>query len=141
MTTKIPEVSVSELLDAYEVLLLDAYGALVDGQGAIEGAPALIRHLHDRDYPYFVVTNDASRLPAQSAERFHSLGMPIDASRIITSGTLLAGYFEKNGLRGAPCAVLGPPDSAAYVAQTRGAKSSTGTTRAVSRVEALIIQR
>ena len=39
------------------------------------------------------MTNDASALPQTRAERYRRLGLVIDASRIITAGSLLTAHF------------------------------------------------
>ncbi len=132
------EVTVSELLERYDGLLLDAYGVLIDAQGALPGAREVIDHLNGRGFPYWVVTNDASRLPDTASARYADLGLRIPADRIITAGSLLTPYFARCGLRGATCAVIGPPDSAAYVRQA-GATVVDWTDAAVSRVDALVI--
>ena len=84
------------------------------------GAAELLARLNRDDKPYFIVTNDASKLPATAASRYQRFGLPIDASRILTSGMLLTGHFADRGLRGRRCAVLGPADSARYVADAGG---------------------
>ena len=112
---KLQEIAIETLIDRYEVLLLDAYGVLVHSSGALAGAAELIAKLNRAAKPYYILTNDASRLPTTAAARFHSMGLAIGADRIITSGALLKGYFAKNRLRGARCVVLGPEDSARYV--------------------------
>ena len=134
----VPETSVEHLIDRYDALLLDAYGVLIDAQGALPGAPALIDHLNSQKTPYFVVTNDASRLPSSAAQRYGELGLRIPEVQIITAGSLLTDHFETTGLRGARCAVVGPPDGEAYVAQA-GGHVVAWSDPALSRVEALII--
>lgn len=111
-----PRRRLPDLLSAYDGVLLDAYGVLNDARGALPGAAALIERLHAGATPYWVVTNDASRLPATLAARLRDLGLPaIDADRIITTGALLAPWYAEHGLAGAPTVVLGPPDSRRYV--------------------------
>jgi ribonucleotide monophosphatase NagD (HAD superfamily) len=112
---KLQEIAIETLIDRYEVLLLDAYGVLVHSSGTLAGAAELIAKLNRAAKPYYILTNDASRLPTTAAARFHSMGLAIGADRIITSGALLKGYFAKNRLRGARCVVLGPEDSLRYV--------------------------
>ncbi len=112
---KIPQTTIETLIDRYEVLLLDAYGVLVHASGTLAGAAELITKLNRAAKPYYILTNDASRLPATAAARFQSMGLAIEADRIITSGGLLKGYFTKNRLTGSRCVVLGPEDSARYV--------------------------
>ena len=112
---KLREITLETLIDRYEVLLLDAYGVLVHSSGTLAGAAELITRLNRTAKPYFILTNDASRLPATAAAGFHSMGLAIEADRIITSGALLKGYFAENRLAGSRCVVLGPEDSLHYV--------------------------
>ena len=112
---KLPEITIDELIARYSVLLLDAYGVLVHSSGTLAGAAELITKLNRAAKPYYILTNDASRLPATAAARFQSMGLAIEADRIITSGALLKGYFAKNRLTGSHCVVLGPEDSVRYV--------------------------
>ena len=112
---KIQEITMDLLIDRYEVLLLDAFGVLVHSSGTLAGATELITKLNRSAKPYYILTNDASRLPATAATRFKNMGLAIEADRIITSGALLNGYFAKNRLAGSRCVVLGPEDSVHYV--------------------------
>ena len=116
----VPTITIDALLDRYDAILFDAYGVLVHGSGPLPGAGELLTRLNREGRPYFVVTNDASKLPATAASRYQRFGLPIDASRILTSGMLLAGHFAAAGLGGRRCAVLGPPDSMRYVADAGG---------------------
>lgn len=117
---RVQSTAMAALRHQYDALLLDAYGVLVHGDGAMPDAEALIRSLN-RDGPeYFVVTNDASRLPETAARRYAALGIDVPAERIITSGSLLGPYFAAHGLQGSRCAVLGPEDSACYVERAGG---------------------
>ena len=114
------EVAVGELVAQYSALLFDAYGVLSYSVGALPGACALIERLNDMGKPYYVLTNDASALPESRSARMRAAGLNVDAGRIITSGSLLAGYFAAEGLLGARCAVLGTADSAEYVRRAGG---------------------
>jgi len=111
----IPYITTPELIARYDVLLLDAYGVLVDEAGALPGAVELIRRLNELRKPYYVVTNDASKLPATAAKRYQRFELSVDADCIITSGSLLASYFSSHGFNGVRCAVLGTEDSLEYV--------------------------
>ena len=112
---KIQEITIETLIDRYEVLLLDAFGVLVHSSGTLAGAAELITELNRSAKPYYILTNDASRLPATAATRFQHMGLAIETDRIITSGSLLKGYFAQNRLIGSRCVVLGPEDSVRYV--------------------------
>jgi HAD superfamily hydrolase (TIGR01450 family) len=116
----VPSITIDALLDRYDAILFDAYGVLVHASGALPGAAELLGRLNGEGRSYFIVTNDASKLPATAAARFQRFGLPLDAGRILTSGMLLAPHFAAHGLRGRRCAVLGPTDSARYVAEAGG---------------------
>ncbi|MEM7677663.1 MAG: HAD-IA family hydrolase, partial [Myxococcota bacterium] len=138
MVSSIPVTSIGDLVEKYEAILLDAYGVLIDGQGALAGAPEMIAALNTQKFPYWVVTNDASRLPSSASKRYGALGLNIDKERIITAGSLLSGHFSQNGWQGKPCLVIGPPDSAAYV-RNAGGEVIDWEDKDQSRAEALII--
>jgi HAD superfamily hydrolase (TIGR01450 family) len=108
------------LIARYDALLFDAYGVLVQGDGALPGAAALIDHLHAIQKPYAILTNDASRLTETCAARYASLGLHIPQDRIITSGSLLVPYFAQHGLSGARTLTLGGPDSQEWVRRAGG---------------------
>ena len=109
------ETTIHALLDAYEGLLLDAYGVLVDGSGALPHTPALLGELARRGTPFAIVTNDASRSEETYVARFARYGIDVAPARFVTSGSLLPGYFRDRGLAGARTLVLGTPDSFAFV--------------------------
>ena len=112
---RIKNINIEKLTARYSVLLLDAYGVLVHTSGALQGAAQFIDTLNRTKKPYYILTNDASKLPATSAELFQSFGLAIAPDSIITSGSLLTDYFARHQLKDLPCAVLGPEDSARYV--------------------------
>jgi HAD superfamily hydrolase (TIGR01450 family) len=115
-----PVITFDALLDRYDTILFDAYGVLVHGGGPMPGAAEVLARLNGEGRSYFIVTNDASKLPATAAARYQGFGLPIEASRLLTSGMLLAGHFAAAGLVGRRCAVLGPPDSRRYVEDAGG---------------------
>jgi len=118
--TKPREITIEELIVRYPVLLLDAYGVLVNSTGALPGAAGLIDELNRSGKPYYLLTNDASKLPQTAASRYIGYGLQIGPQRIITSGGLLKNFFETHHLSGARCAVMGPEDSAQYVRDAGG---------------------
>ena len=81
-------VGIEALLDGYAVVLLDAYGVLVDKLGPLPGSIDLIKRLNSSGKPYFILTNSAIRLPATMAGDFRVQGLFIPAERIISSGVL-----------------------------------------------------
>ena len=117
---KTPSITAEEIINRYSALLLDAYGVLLHEGGALPGAVDLIGELNRIGKPYFILTNDASRLPESSAQRYQSFGLAIGPDRVITSGSLLGSYFREHNLRGAASAVLGTQDSVRYVENAGG---------------------
>jgi ribonucleotide monophosphatase NagD (HAD superfamily) len=112
--------TIAALLDRYDGLLLDAFGVLVDARGLLPDGAALLGELARRATPYAIVTNDASRSPATYAAQFAGRGVTVAPERIVTAGSLLAGYFSDRDLRGARTCVLGTDDSFAYVRDAGG---------------------
>ncbi|HEY5921861.1 MAG TPA: HAD hydrolase-like protein [Kofleriaceae bacterium] len=109
-----------ELLDRYAGVLLDVYGVLLDGSGALPGAKELISELNQRGTPYAIVTNDASRSIETYVHRFARFGLAIAGEHIVTSGSLLPGYFAEHLLAGARVCVLGTEDSMDWVRAAGG---------------------
>ena len=87
------QIKLDELIDRFEVILIDSDGVLISGPRAIPGAAEAIRLLNSLNKPYFILTNDASALPETRAARYRELGLAIEANRIITAGSLLTAYF------------------------------------------------
>lgn len=117
---QIPEITAKQLLGRYEALLLDAYGVLLHSTGPMPDAAAFVERLNQSGKPYYLLTNDASRLPSTWATRLQGFGLVIPEERLITSGSLLKGYFAEHRLVGARCVVLGPEDSCRYVGDAGG---------------------
>jgi HAD superfamily hydrolase (TIGR01459 family) len=106
----------AELIDRYDAFLFDAYGVLVDAGGVCPGAASAIAQVRAAGKPLRVVTNDASRLPANAAARFARVGLPITEAEIVSSGQLLLGHVAAAGLAGARALVLGTDDARTYAA-------------------------
>lgn len=115
-----PLATPQELVERYDFFLLDAYGVLVHASGAMPGAAEFLRSIEDAGKGFKVVTNDASRLPATAARFYQGYGLGIQPEQVLTSGLLLAPFFETTRLAGATCMVLGPDDSFRYVEQAGG---------------------
>lgn len=115
-----PFIRIDELLARYEGVLLDAYGVLVNHEGALPGAQALLERLERARLPWFILTNDASRTPRTSLERYEGFGLTVPPGRVITSGSLLPAYFRREDLEGRACVVLGTADSFRTVEEAGG---------------------
>jgi HAD superfamily hydrolase (TIGR01450 family) len=108
--------SFSSLVERYRVIFFDAYGVLKDARGVIHGVPDLLSWLIRQGKDVYVITNDASRSPAQMAAAYvhPEHGVLIPASKIISSG-LLAKDFLRAKVRSGQVAYLGKPSSAFYI--------------------------
>lgn len=113
-------ITAADLVSRYDVLLLDAYGVLNDARGALPAGRALLHEIARQGRRFFVVTNDASRLPETASARLRSFGLDVPGEQIITSGALLGAYMAEHGLAGARCMVLGTGDSMEYVRAAGG---------------------
>lgn len=133
--SSIPTVTWRQLVERYDGILLDAYGVLVSHDGPYPQAPALLRDLQAAGASYWVVTNDASRLPETIVRQWRQQGLEVDPQRIITSGQQLQKAFVKGALQGAATVVLGPPDSERYVELAGGVVVAPEA----KRVDALVI--
>ena len=81
----------------------------------IEGVDTTMRFLREREIGFYILTNDASRSPAQLADSFQQLGLPdITADKIISSGMLAYEYLRYKVKQGT-VAYLGTPQSAHYL--------------------------
>jgi HAD superfamily hydrolase (TIGR01459 family) len=109
-----PRLTLAELADRYDALLIDAYGVLIDGSGPIPGAPEAIAALNAREKKWLVLTNDASRYPETSVQKYTRYGLEVSVEQVVTSGSLLAPYFQAHGLVGRRTVCLGPADSHRY---------------------------
>jgi HAD superfamily hydrolase (TIGR01450 family) len=129
----------SHLLHNYDAVLLDAFGVLVDASGVLPHAQDFIAALQGAKRPFFIVTNDASRLPESIAQRFAGLGLPIGAEQIVTSAGLLTQHYQEAGLQGATTMVLGPPDAHTYVQRAGGVPVAPSHQGAMPDVRAIVV--
>lgn len=112
---RVKPVRLDDLIACHAAIFLDAYGVLVDAEGAIDGALDAIARLERARTNWFVMTNDASRTPASMVARFAGLGLAIPAERIVAPMDVLPRFLDERGARGARTVVLGQSDSHAMV--------------------------
>lgn len=112
--------TLSELMDSHGLFLIDAYGVLVTSQGALPGAREFIASLQNRGIPFFVLTNDASRLPETAASYYVQSGLNIPVERVLTAGLMIEEAFRRHSLENPRCVVLGTPDTHEYVKRAGG---------------------
>lgn len=118
------KITITDLIDQFDVLLFDAYGVIVDAGGAIAHARELVNHLHAIRKPYVIVTNGSMGNTSFTAQSYQAKGLPIPESNIISSGSLLADWVKTHSLTGAKAYVVGPETS-----QELGRESGLRVTR------------
>jgi len=103
------------VIDKYKGVFFDAFGVLKNYEGILPGIERTFAYLEAHNKEYYIVTNDASRSPAQLADSYHKGGLTfIDPARIVSSGMLTKEYLDlkvKDGI----VAYLGTPKSAHYI--------------------------
>jgi len=103
------------IIDKYKVVFFDAFGVLKNYNGILPGIEKTFEYLEATGKEYYIVTNDASRSPAQLAESYHKSGLSIiKAERIISSGMLTKEYLDLQ-VRDGIVAYLGTTKSAHYI--------------------------
>ena len=103
------------IIDKYEIIFFDAFGVLKTYQGLMPGIEKTFQYLESQNKEYYIVTNDASRSPAQLAESYHRSGLPVvTADRIISSGMLTKEYLGLKVNDGI-VAYLGTTESSHYI--------------------------
>lgn len=90
------KISTKDLLDSYDNFLLDAFGVLVNAEGAIDFAADFIEHLNRLQKNYLVISNGSKYPVIQSAESYRQKGINIDDDKVITSGSLLEDWYKEN---------------------------------------------
>ena len=108
------------LIDRHDAILFDAYGVLVNAEGALPGAADAVELLTRRGQPFLVVTNDASRSPERSAQRYQRLGLGIRSEQVLSSGMLITPAIEALHLDEPRVVVIGTDDSADYARAAGG---------------------
>ncbi len=96
------------ILENYDVVLLDAFGVLMDIQGALPGAVEFIDDLNASEKPYFIVSNSTLYNAEQNQANYLRRGLKIPSEKILTSGVLLPKWLQAQGYAGQRFVVLGP---------------------------------
>ncbi|MEQ9440251.1 MAG: TIGR01459 family HAD-type hydrolase [Cyclobacteriaceae bacterium] len=99
----------------YKVIFFDAFGVLKNYEGTIEGVEQTMNFLREQNIGFYVLTNDASRSPADLSGSFQNLGLTdITPDKIISSGMLAHEYLNYKVKQGT-VAYLGTPQSVHYL--------------------------
>lgn len=116
----IASITIKKILDKYSVVLLDSYGVLIREFGLVNGAKTLVNSLIESKKPFYVLTNDGSVLPNNTAFKYQKLGLNINANNIITSGCALKLFFKEKSLKNSKCVILGTKDTIKHVENAGG---------------------
>jgi 4-nitrophenyl phosphatase len=84
-----------ERLHNTRCFLLDMDGTFYLGDQLIAGAKEFLSILHERDLPYYFLTNNSSRNRTQYAQKLQNLGLPVSKDEIYTSGQATASFLRK----------------------------------------------
>jgi len=95
------------LLDDYDALLLDLDGTLLLAGAVIEHAPQALRRARQRGRHILIVTNNASRTPAEVAKRLSERSMRIDAEEVVNSPQAAAALLAAAHREGDAVLVVG----------------------------------
>ena len=134
-----PRITKDEILSNFDLILIDAYGVLVRSEGALPGAAEFIAELNELKKPYYIVTNDVSRLPDRCALFYAQCGLLIPESRVLTAGLAIKPSFERHGLVEPVCLTLGTVDTHAYVKRAGGVSAGPAEFGRLADFDAVII--
>lgn len=96
-----------EVADAFDVIVLDAYGVLHVGEGPLPGVGAALKGLIAAGKRLCVLTNDVTHDPQEVARRLVALGLPLGEATVVSGRSLLAEALAAAGATTtAPFAVL-----------------------------------
>ncbi|MCY4443557.1 MAG: HAD hydrolase-like protein [Proteobacteria bacterium] len=120
-----PEISAAEIIKNYDVIFLDAYGVLVDTEGALEHACEFIQTLNSEGKRYCVLSNSSYISAHQSWMFYRQKGLDIQEGCVITAAGILSDYLT-NHAEHQRIKLLGGSLSKGYL-RTCGAKICEGS--------------
>jgi glycerol 3-phosphatase-2 len=93
----------------FDGLIVDLDGVVWIGARAVPRSVEAIAQLRARGVRLLFLTNDPRGSRGEYAARLHTLGVPVDESEIVTSGSALASFVRERERAGAPTFVIGSP--------------------------------
>ena len=75
----------ADILDQFDLILLDSYGVLCRGNTPVEGALEAIALMREQNKPFCVVSNDTMTNKAVAAEKYQKRGFDFQAGEVLTS--------------------------------------------------------
>jgi HAD superfamily hydrolase (TIGR01450 family) len=77
--------SIDEIADQFDLILLDAWGVLIDGGDAIPSSIKAVDYLQNSNKLFSVVSNDSTKDNIIFAKAYQDLGFNISQSQVVTS--------------------------------------------------------
>lgn len=108
---KTSNITISEVINRYECLFFDVYGVLLDKRGLYGHTLPLFTKLRKLSKPFLLVSNGASKTLDETVSYYNKLGLQVNSSEVITSGSLLKDWVIQNNLTGAKAFILGDEPS------------------------------
>ncbi|MBF0096633.1 MAG: HAD hydrolase-like protein [Magnetococcales bacterium] len=105
------QVCFAELVQHFDLVLLDAFGVLYRGKQVIPGAPAAVARLYQQGIPLRVVSNNASQTPQRLQQQLQTMGFGFALAEVWTSGMVIADYLADSPWRGQPYYLVGSAES------------------------------
>lgn len=103
------------VVQQYKAVFLDSYGVLKSSSGLIPGVQNTLSFLKEKQIPFYILTNDASRSPAQLVENLTDLGLSgLEEEHMVSSGMMTREYLQFK-VREGKIAYLGTESSANYI--------------------------
>jgi len=94
----IPEINTdtNQILKRIDCFALDMDGTVYLGDKWIDGARDFLKAVEQQGKKYMFLTNNSSKNPQAYVEKLERMGLPIDLSKIVTSGQAAIAYLKKN---------------------------------------------
>lgn len=86
--------------DDFDAILFDVDGTLSSGRTPLPGAKELLEYLQEINFPYLLLTNDASNSPAQKAAYLAKGGLPVTEKQVLSAGNAFEWWVKKNNYSG-----------------------------------------
>lgn len=84
---------VADIMEQFDLILLDSYGVLCRGSTPIEGAVEAIQQLRKHHIPLCVVSNDTLTNHAVAAAKYHTRGFDFTGDEVLTSLDITERYL------------------------------------------------
>ncbi|MRI34444.1 hypothetical protein EOPP23_15755 [Endozoicomonas sp. OPT23] len=85
---------IGDILDQFDLVLLDSYGVLCRGPKPIEGAVEAIALMRERQKKFCVVSNDTMTRRSIAAEKYQQRGFDFSAREVLTSLDMTDAFLE-----------------------------------------------